>query len=157
MLISDSLNDCGIESERLIANIQSTNELLDKVEQKSREFIRRHGIMAMINVARDAARLLENEYIPYASDKARNAWFTKESWIKTTHLLTAVKYHLIGLNNTVWETSRIVLETFHDLLERESGILTDVNIFERNFNRTLYFCPINLTQNIDTKESRQMH
>ena len=145
------LNDCGIESERLIANIQSTNELLDKVEQKSREFIRKHGIMAMINVARDAARLLENEYIPYASDKARNAWFTKESWIKTTHLLTAVKYHLIGLNNTVWETSRIVLETFHDLLERESGILTDVNIFERNFNRTLYFCPINLTQNMATR------
>lgn len=67
------LKDCGIESERLIANIQSTNELLDKVEQKSREFIRRHGIMAMINVAREAARLLENEYIPYASDKARNA------------------------------------------------------------------------------------
>ena len=145
------LKDCGIESERLIANIQSTNELLDKVEQKSREFIRRHGIMAMINVAREAARLLENEYIPYASDKARNAWFTKESWIKTTHLLTAVKYHLIGLNNTVWETSRIVLETFHDLLERESGILTDVNIFERNFNRTLYFCPINLTQSMATR------
>ena len=145
------LNDCGIESERLIANIQSTNELLDKVEQKSREFIRRHGIMAMINVAREAARLLENEYIPYASDKARNAWFTKESWIKTTFLLTAVKDHLIGLNNTVWETSRIVLETFQGLLKKESGILTDVNIFERNFNRTLYFCPINLTQSMATQ------
>lgn len=145
------LNDCGIESERLIANIQSTNELLDKVEQKSREFIRRHGIMAMINVARDAARLLENEYIPYASDKARNAWFTKESWIKTTFLLTAVKGHLIGLNNTVWETSRIVLETFHDLLERESRILTDVRTFENNFNKTLYFCPINLTQSMATQ------
>lgn len=144
------LNACGIESERLIANIQSKNELLDKVEQKSREFIRRHGIMAMINVAREAARLLENEYIPYASDKAKSVFF-KESWIKTTHLLTAVKYHLIGLNNTVWETSRIVLETFHDLLERESGILTDVNIFERNFNRTLYFCPINLTQSMATQ------
>lgn len=145
------LKDCGIESERLIANIQSTNELLDKVEQKSREFIRRHGIMAMINVAREAARLLENEYIPYASDKARNAWFTKESWIKTTFLLTAVKGHLIGLNNTVWETSRIVLETFHDLLERESRILTDVRTFENNFNKTLYFCPINLTQSMATQ------
>ena len=145
------LKDCGIESKRLIANIQSTNELLDRVEQKSREFIRKHGIMAMINVARDAARLLENEYIPYASDKARNAWFTKESWIKTTHLLTAVKYHLIGLNNTVWETSRIVLETFHDLLERESGIPTDVRTFENNFNKTLYFCPINLTQSMATQ------
>ena len=145
------LNDCGIEKGKLIANIQSTNELLDKVEQKSREFIRRHGIMAMINVAREAARLLENEYIPYASDKARNAWFTKESWIKTTFLLTAVKDHLIGLNNTVWETSRIVLETFQGLLKKESGILTDVNIFERNFNKTLYFCPINLTQSIETQ------
>ena len=145
------LNDCGIEKGKLIANIQSTNELLDKVEQKSREFIRRHGIMAMINVARDAARLLENEYIPYASDKARNAWFTKESWIKTTFLLTAVKGHLIGLNNTVWETSRIVLETFHDLLERESRILTDVRTFENNFNKTLYFCPINLTQSMATQ------
>ena len=144
------LNDCGIEEARKIANIQSKNELLDKVEQKSREFIRRHGIMAMINVAREAVRLLENEYIPYASDKAKSVFF-KESWIKTTHLLTAVKYHLIGLNNTVWETSRIVLETFHDLLERESGILTDVNIFERNFNRTLYFCPINLTQSMATQ------
>ena len=145
------LNDCGIEKGKLIANIQSTNELLDKVEQKSREFIRRHGIMAMINVAREAARLLENEYIPYASDKARNAWFTKESWIKTTFLLTAVKGHLIGLNNTVWETSRIVLETFHDLLERESRILTDVRTFENNFNKTLYFCPINLTQSMATQ------
>ena len=144
------LNDCGIEEARKIANIQSKNELLDKVEQKSREFIRRHGIMAMINVAREAARLLENEYIPYASDRARSVFF-KESWTKTTLLLTAVKDHLIGLNNTVWETSRIVLETFHDLLERESGILTDVNIFERNFNRTLYFCPINLTQSIETQ------
>ena len=144
------LKACGIESERLIANIHSTNELLDKVEQKSREFIRRHGIMAMINVAREAARLLENEYIPYASDRARSVFF-KESWTKTTLLLTAVKDHLIGLNNTVWETSRIVLETFHDLLERESGILTDVNIFERNFNRTLYFCPINLTQSMATQ------
>ena len=145
------LKACGIESERLIANIHSTNELLDKVEQKSREFIRRHGIMAMINVARDAARLLENEYIPYASDKARNAWFTKESWTNTTHLLTAVKDHLIGLNNTVWETSKIVLETFHDLLERESRILTDVSTFENNFNRSLYFCPINLTQSMATQ------
>ena len=145
------LKDCGIESERLIANIQSTNELLDKVEQKSREFIRRHGIMAMINVAREAARLLENEYIPYASDKAKSAIFYRNSWVNTTLLLNAVKEHLVGLNNTVWETSRIVLETFHDLLERESGILTDVNIFERNFNRTLYFCPINLTQNMATQ------
>ena len=145
------LNDCGIEKGKLIANIQSTNELLDKVEQKSRGFIRRHGIMAMINVAGDAARLLENEYIPYASDKAKNAWFTKESWIKTTFLLTAVKGHLIGLNNTVWETSRIVLETFHDLLERESRILTDVRTFENNFNKTLYFCSINLTQSMATQ------
>ena len=145
------LKACGIESERLIAKIQSTNELLDKVEQKSREFIRKHGIMAMINVARDAARLLNNEYIPYASDKARNAWFTKESWTNTTHLLTAVKDHLIGLNNTVWETSRIVLETFQGLLKKESGILTDVSTFENNFNKTLYFCPINLTQSMNTK------
>ena len=144
------LNNCGIEEDRRIANIQSKNELLERVEQKSREFIRRHGIMAMINVAREAARLLENEYIPYASDRAKSVFF-KESWTKTTLLLTAVKDHLIGLNNTVWETSRIVLETFHDLLERESGILTDVNIFERNFNRTLYFCPINLTQSIETQ------
>ena len=144
------LNDCGIEEARRIANIQSKNELLERVEQKSREFIRRHGIMAMINVAREAARLLENEYIPYASDRAKSVFF-KESWTKTTLLLTAVKDHLIGLNNTVWETSRIVLETFHDLLERESGILTDVNIFERNFNKTLYFCPINLTQSMATQ------
>ena len=145
------LKACGIESERLIANIQSTNELLDKVEQKSREFIRKHGIMAMINVARDAARLLENEYIPYASDKAKSAIFYRNSWVNTTLLLNAVKDHLIGLNNTVWETSKIVLENFHDLLERESGILTDVRIFENNFNRTLYFCPINLTQSIATQ------
>ena len=145
------LKDCGIESERLIANIQSTNELLDKVEQKSREFIRRHGIMAMINVARDAARLLENEYIPYASDKAKSAIFYRNSWVNTTLLLNAVRDHLIGLNNTVWETSRIVLETFQGLLKKESGILTDVRTFENNFNRTLYFCPINLTQSQATQ------
>ena len=145
------LNDCGIEKGKLIANIQSTNELLDKVEQKSREFIRRHGIMAMINVARDAARLLENEYIPYASDKAESAIFYRNSWVNTKHLLNAVKDHLIGLNNTVWETSRIVLETFQGLLKKESGILTDVRTFENNFNRTLYFCPINLTQSIETR------
>ena len=145
------LNDCGIEKGKLIANIQSTNELLDKVEQKSREFIRRHGIMAMINVARDAARLLENEYIPYASDKAESAIFYRNSWVNTKHLLNAVKDHLIGLNNTVWETSRIVLETFQGLLKKESGILTDVRTFENNFNRTLCFCPINLTQSIETR------
>ena len=144
------LNDCGIEKGKLIANIQST-KLLDKVEQKSREFIRRHGIMAMINVARDAARLLENEYIPYASDKAESAIFYRNSWVNTKHLLNAVKDHLIGLNNTVWETSRIVLETFQGLLKKESGILTDVRTFENNFNRTLYFCPINLTQSLATQ------
>ena len=140
------LNDCGIEEARRIANIQSKNELLETVEQKSREFIREHGIMAMINVARDAARLLENEYIPYAKRKAK-----KDVWNKTMHLLTAVKDHLIGLNNTVWETSRIVLETFKGLLKKESGILTDVRTFENNFNKTLYFCPINLTQSIETQ------
>ena len=140
------LNDCGIEKARKIANIQSKNELLETVEQKSRKFIREHGIMAMINVARDAARLLENEYIPYAKRKAK-----KDVWNKTMHLLTAVKDHLIGLNNTVWETSRIVLETFKGLLEKESGILTDVRTFENNFNKTLYFCPINLTQSIATQ------
>ena len=144
------LKACGIESERLIANIQSTNELLDKVEQKSREFIRKHGIMAMINVARDAARLLENEYIPYASDKAKSAIFYRNSWVNTKLLLNAVRDHLIGLNNTVWETSKIVLETFKGLLERENGILTDVSTFENNFNRSLYFCPINLTQSMAT-------
>ena len=145
------LKDCGIESERLIANIQSTDELLEKVEQKSRDFIRKHGIMAMINVAGDAAKLLKNEYIPYANNRARSAWFTRESWTNTTHLLTAVKDHLIGLNNTVWETSKIVLKTFKGLLERENGILTDVRTFENNFNKTLYFCPINLTQSLATQ------
>ena len=145
------LKACGIEKGRLIANIQSTDELLDKVEQKSRDFIRRHGIMAMINVARDAARLLENEYIPYASDKAKSAILYRNSWVNTTLLLNAVRDHLIGLNNTVWETSRIVLETFQGLLKKESGILTDVRTFENNFNRTLYFCPINLTQSIETR------
>ena len=146
------LNDCGIEKGRLIANIQSTNELLEKVEQKSRDFIRKHGIMAMINVAGDAAKLLSNDYIPCASDIARN-FFTirKDSWVNTVHLLKAVKDHLIGLNNTVWETSKIVLKTFQDLLEKESGILTDVRTFENNFNRSLYFCPINLTQNMATQ------
>ena len=140
------LKACGIEEAKKIANIQSKNELLETVEQKSREFIREHGIMAMINVARDAARLLENEYIPYANRKAK-----KDVWKNTTHLLTAVKDHLIGLNNTVWETSRIVLETFKGLLERENGILTDVSTFENNFNKTLYFCPINLTQSMATQ------
>ena len=140
------LNDCGIEEAKKIANTQSKDKLLETVEQKSREFIREHGIMAMINVARDAARLLENEYIPYAKRKAK-----KDVWNKTMHLLTAVKDHLIGLNNTVWETSRIVLETFKGLLEKESGILTDVRTFENNFNKTLYFCPINLTQSMATQ------
>ena len=42
------LKACGIESERLIANIQSTNELLDKVEQKSREFIRQAGAVTRL-------------------------------------------------------------------------------------------------------------
>ena len=149
------LNDCGIEAKRKIENIQSTNELLEKVEQKSKDFIRKHGIMAMINVAGDAAKLLENEYIPHAVEKARRAkraLFSNDSWADTTYWLTAVKNHLIGLNNTVWETSRIVLKTFQGLLEKESGILTDVRTFENNFNKTLYFCPINLTQSIETKE-----
>ena len=144
------LKACGIEAETIISKKQPKNDLLEKVEQKSKDFIRRHGIMAMINVAGDAARLLENEYIPYAAEKARGLFY-KESWAHTMNLLTAVKDHLIGLNNTVWETSRIVLETFHDLLERESRILTDVRTFENNFNKTLYFCSINLTQSMATQ------
>ena len=146
------LRDCGIESERLIANIQSKNELLEKVEQKSRDFIRKHGIMAMINVAGDAAKLLSNDYIPYASDKARRAIINRNGWSNTVLLLTAVRDHLIGLNNTVWETSRIVLETFQGLLEKENGILTDVRTFENTFNKTLDFCPINLTQSVETQK-----
>ena len=144
------LKACGIEAETIISKKQPKNDLLEKVEQKSKDFIRRHGIMAMINVAGDAAKLLENEYIPYAAEKARGLFY-KESWAHTMNLLTAVKDHLIGLNNTVWETSRIVLETFHDLLERESRILTDVRTFENNFNKTLYFCSINLTQSMATQ------
>ena len=144
------LKDCGIEAKTIIPKNQPKNGLLDTVEQKSRDFIREHGIMAMINVARDAAGLLSSEYIPYATERARGVFY-RESWAHTMNLLTAVKDHLIGLNNTVWETSRIVLKTFQDLLEKESGILTDVRIFENNFNRTLYFCPINLTQSQATQ------
>ena len=144
------LKDCGIEAKTIIPKKQPKNVLLDTVEQKSRDFIRRYGIMAMINVARDAAGLLSSEYIPYATERARGVLY-KESWAHTMNLLTAVKDHLIGLNKTVWETSRIVLETFKGLLERENGILTDVRIFENNFNRTLYFCPINLTQSNATQ------
>ena len=150
------LKACGIEAETIISKKQPKNDLLEKVEQKSKDFIRRHGIMAMINVAGDAAKLLENEYIPYAAEKARGL-FCKERWAHTMNLLTAVKDHLIGLNNTVWETSKIVLYTFKDILERENGILTDVRTFENNFNRSLYFCPINLTQSIKTlKESNAL-
>ncbi len=150
------LKACGIEAETIISKKQPKNDLLEKVEQKSKDFIRRHGIMAMINVAGDAAKLLENEYIPYAAEKARGLFY-KESWAHTMNLLTAVKDHLIGLNNTVWETSKIVLYTFKDILERENGILTDVRTFENNFNRSLYFCPINLTQSIKTlKESNAL-
>ena len=144
------LKACGIEAETIIPKKQPKNDLLERVEQKSREFIRKHGIMAMTNVAKKAAELLENEYIPYAAEKARGLFY-KESWAHTMNLLTAVKDHLIGLNNTVWETSRIVLETFQGLLKKESGILTDVRTFENNFNKTLYFCPINLTQSTATQ------
>ena len=144
------LKDCGIEAKTIIPKNQPKNGLLDTVEQKSRDFIREHGIKAMINVARDAAGLLSSEYIPYATERARGVFY-RESWAHTMNLLTAVKDHLIGLNNTVWETSRIVLKTFQDLLEKESGILTDVRTFENNFNKTLYFCPINLTQSMKTK------
>ena len=144
------LKACGIEAETIIPKKQPKNGLLETVEQKSRDFIRRHGIMAMTNVAKKAAELLENEYIPYAAEKARGLFY-KESWAHTMNLLTAVKDHLIGLNNTVWETSKIVLYTFKDILERENGILTDVRTFENNFNKTLYFCPINLTQSIKKK------
>ena len=144
------LKDCGIEAKTIIPKNQPKNGLLDTVEQKSRDFIRRYGIMAMINVARDAAGLLSSEYIPYATERARGVFY-KESWAHTMNLLTAVKDHLIGLNNTVWETSKIVLKTFKGLLERENGILTDVRTFENNFNKTLYFCPINLTQSIATQ------
>ena len=151
------LENCGIKAKKKIDRSKTTEGLLGKIEEEANRKINKHSIFYVIDLALKAAKLLDDEgitdrrgykYGNYARTKGRG-------WEDTATLLKAAHDHLIKLNNTVWETAKIVLETFRDLLEAESKIMTDVEVYNRNFNKVLCFTPINLTEDRNTYEQAQ--
>ncbi len=151
------LENCGIKAKRKIDRSETPEGLLGKIEEEANRKINKHSIFYVIDLALKAAKLLDDEgitdrrgykYGNYARTKGRG-------WEDTATLLKAAHDYLIKLNNTVWETAKIVLETFRDLLEAESKIMTDVEVYNRNFNKVLCFTPINLTEDRNTYEQAQ--
>ncbi len=158
------LENCGIKAQKKIDPTTTKEKLIEKIEEKAKKEIQKHAIVYLIELARRAAELLsegditdsrEFKYKRYAETKGNQGWRTprdREGWKKTARLLEDARKYLINLNNTVWETAKIVFETFRDLLEAESKIMTDVEVYNRNFNKVLCFTPINLTEDRNTFE-----
>ena len=123
------LENCGIRARTKIDPTTTTKKLIKKIEEEAKKEIQEHSIVYLIELARLAAELLSDRGITEDASK-----------------------YLINLNNTVWETAKIVFETFRDLLKAESEIMTDVEVYNGNFNRVLCFTPISLTEDRNTFE-----
>lgn len=158
------LENCGIKARTKIDPTTTKEKLIKKIEEEAKKEIQEHTIVYLIELARLAAELLsdrgitdsrEFKYKRYAETMGNQRWNMlrdHEGWRKTARLLEDARKHLINLNNTVWETAKIVFETFRDLLEAESKIMTDVEVYNGNFNKVLCFTPINLTEDRNTFE-----
>ena len=161
------LGKCGIKARTKIDPTTTTEKLIEKIEEEAKNEIQKHNIVYLIELARLAAELLsdrgitdsrEFKYKRYAETMGNQRWNMlrdREGWKKTARLLEDARKYLINLNNTVWETAKFVFETFRDLLEAESKIMTDVEVYNGNFNKVLCFTPINLTEDRNTYEQAQ--
>lgn len=142
------LENCGIQAKRTISTDQRT--LNDNIEREATNVIKdkNRGLVYMVDLANDVIDLLNsNDYIGYAQNR-QNKPFIGEAWKTTALRINRAKEKITELNNGAWEVTRIIYTTFKKLLEDEASILTDVNVFDNHFNKTLYFCPINLTQTV---------
>lgn len=140
------LKNCGIDEKHTIGIDQRT--LNDNIEREATRVIKNKnkGLVYMIDLANDAITLLKGaDYKGYAENR-QNRRIGGESWRTTVKRIDGAIRKITDLNNGAWEITRIIYTTFRKLLKDEAGILTDVNVFDNHFNRTLYFCPINLTQ-----------
>ena len=158
------LENCGIRARTKIDPTTTTKKLIKKIEEEAKKEIQEHSIVYLIELARLAAELLsdrgitdsrEFKYKEYAETMGKQGWNLLRDhggWKKTARLLEDASKYLINLNNTVWETAKIVFETFRDLLKAESEIMTDVEVYNGNFNRVLCFTPISLTEDRNTFE-----
>ena len=158
------LEACGIQARTKIDKRTTEEELIKKIYDAAKSEIRTHTIVYLIELARRAAELLEDrdirdsreiKYKKYAEKMENELFRDRAGWQWTAELLETAHSYLIKLNNHVWETARIVFETLRDLLEAESKIMTDVEVYNRNFNKVLCFTPINLTQDRNTYERAQ--
>lgn len=127
----------SIDKKALRANIEREAEQVIKNKDK--------GLIYMIDLAKDANTLLRsNDYLGHAQNHS-NDWIGGKGWKDAADKIGTAEKKINDLNNGCWEVTRVIYETFKDLLKKEAGILTDVGVYERTFNRTLYFCPIDLT------------
>lgn len=143
------LKNCGIDKKRTIGIDQKT--LNNNIEREATKVIKdkNKGLVYMIDLANDAITLLKDaDYKGYAENR-QNRLIGGESWKTTVRRIEGAIRKITDLNNGAWEITRAIYTTFKKLLEDEAGILTDVRVFNNHFNKTLYFCPINLTRTRD--------
>lgn len=135
------LRNCGIAPKSRVT--VDVKPLTESIEIAARNVImdKKRGLVHLINLARDACRLLNgNDYKGHANDRNGSAW--KITRARLGHAESVIS----ALNNGSWEVTRIIYDTLRKLLENDYRILTEVSVYEEHFNKTLYFCPINLTQ-----------
>lgn len=146
------LRSCGIAPRSKVT--VDVRTLKDSIELEAQNVIKdnNRGLVYLINLAKDACDLLRgSEYIGHANNH-KSDFLGGSSW-ETTHIrLGQARKMISDLNNGSWEVTRIIYETLRDLLDKDHAILTSVNVYQEHFNKTLYFCPINLTQQQATLE-----
>lgn len=139
------LEKCGIRPKKNISIDKKT--LRANIEREAKWVIKNKnkGLIYMMDLAKNANTLLRsNDYIGHAQNHSSD-WIGGKGWEDAADKIRAAEKKIKELNNGCWEVTRVIYETLKDLLEKEAGILTDVGVYERTFNKTLYFCPIDLT------------
>lgn len=147
---AEFLKQCGLEINQLSSawrTLQKSQLKKDIQDQADEEF-RENGPYYMVNLANEAAKLIEsapNDYAHKARSNKSSLFANEEKWTRVETLYTTASAYLREINTRLYDVYTYSIEVLRKLIEKNAGLLTDTNEYKNTFGKSFFWSPIDLT------------
>lgn len=147
---AEFLKQCGLEVNQLGSawkTLQKSQLKKDIQDQADAEF-RANGPYYMVNLANEAAKLIEsapNDYAHKARSNKSGFLANGEKWSRVETLYDTAAAYLREINTTLYDVYTYSIEVLRNLIEKNAGLLTDTNEYKNTFGKSFCWSPIDLT------------
>ena len=145
------LEDCDLDLKNMgkVWRTISKKQMLSNIQAQADTEFKRHGPFYMVNLAREASQMILTAPDMYLNevDKREN-WVIadKNKWKKIRLCYTEAAAYLDKINIELYEVYSYAIRVLKDLIEKNAGLLTDVQEYENQFGKSFCWSPIDMTQ-----------